>query len=54
MTCKECMKFKECRDRLGTTPFYDNAFPSEKVEEQCGKFEKTPPIPNKHRWVKTI
>ena len=53
MTCRECTKFKNCKDRLGTTKYYDNTIACNDVEERCDKFKEIPPNPNKHRWMRT-
>lgn len=38
-TCKDCLGFEFCLDRLGTTKYYDKAIAANNVEELCRKFK---------------
>lgn len=47
-TCKDCLGFEFCLDRLGTTKYYDNAIAANNVEELCQKFK------NRKRFIEVI
>ena len=38
-SCKDCLGFEFCLDRLGTTKYYDNVIAANNVEELCQKFK---------------
>ena len=38
-SCKDCLGFEFCLDRLGTTKYYDNGIGAHNVQELCQKFK---------------
>lgn len=38
-TCKDCIHYYACVDRLGTTKFYDNVIAANNVEDLCKTFK---------------
>ena len=38
-TCKDCIHFDVCVDKLGTTKFYDNVIAANNVEKLCKNFK---------------
>lgn len=38
-SCKECLHFEVCKDRLGTTKYYDNVIAADNVEKLCPNFK---------------
>lgn len=38
-SCKDCLGFEFCSDRLGTTKYYDKVIAADNVEELCKKFK---------------
>lgn len=37
--CKGCLHFEVCKDRLGTTKYYDNVIAADNVEKLCPNFK---------------
>lgn len=38
-TCKDCIHIEVCKDRLGTTKYYDNVIAAGNVEKLCAFFK---------------
>lgn len=38
-SCKGCLHFEVCKDRLGTTKYYDNVIAADNVEKLCPNFK---------------